>query len=453
MRAAVYLRQSFDPNGDRLAITRQREDCLKVCAAKGWTPIEYVDNDTSASTGKPRPAYQRMLTDIRADKINAVVAWDLDRLHRRPIELEEFIDLADEHRIALATVGGEHDLSTDSGRLYARIKGAFARSEVERKSARQKRANEQRRAMGKWSSAGARTFGYTPQGEPLDPEAPAFTMAAADVLAGASLRGIVMSWNARGITTTRGNDWASLTLRRALMRPVYAGLVVYGGNVVGRGEWPALIDEDAHRGLVGLLTDPSRKAGQAFEKRHMGSGVYICSKCGGKLYAQIATTGGRLLYVCKTFHHLGRSAVPLDELVTNVVLEYLGGTDIATALAETGRKVDVAALRTRRAALEARLTELAGLFAEGVVTGDQLRRGTGDLRAQIEGIDAELAAVARQSPVAALVGVDDLAARWEAMSPDLKSKVVDALLVVTVLPARPGVKVFEPESVRIEWRV
>ncbi|WP_251991419.1 hypothetical protein, partial [Mycobacterium tuberculosis] len=32
----------------------------------------------------------QMLADITAGKIAAVVAWDLDRLHRRPIELEAF---------------------------------------------------------------------------------------------------------------------------------------------------------------------------------------------------------------------------------------------------------------------------------------------------------------------------------------------------------------------------
>ena len=142
--AAIYLRQSEDRNVDMLAIDRQRQDCAKLCAQRGWTTVEYVDNDTSASNGKTRPAYQRMLADIREGRVDAVVAWNLDRLHRRPIELEHFIALADQKHIALATVGGDADLSTDDGRLFARIKGAVARSEVERKSARQKRANEQR---------------------------------------------------------------------------------------------------------------------------------------------------------------------------------------------------------------------------------------------------------------------------------------------------------------------
>jgi DNA invertase Pin-like site-specific DNA recombinase len=105
MRAAVYLRQSLDRDGTGLAIARQRDDCLKLCVERGWEPVEYVDNDTSASSGKARPAYMRMLADIDAGHLRAVVAWDLDRLHRRPVELEPFIDLADRHRLALERGG------------------------------------------------------------------------------------------------------------------------------------------------------------------------------------------------------------------------------------------------------------------------------------------------------------------------------------------------------------
>jgi DNA invertase Pin-like site-specific DNA recombinase len=147
MEAAVYLRQSVDRYGDELAISRQREDCLKLCDQRGWSPHEYVDNDTSATKGR-RHAYEKMLDDIRAGHIGAVVVWDLDRLHRRPMELEHFIDLADEKHVALASIGGDADLSTDNGRLFARIKGAVARAEIERKSARMKRAARQRAEAG-----------------------------------------------------------------------------------------------------------------------------------------------------------------------------------------------------------------------------------------------------------------------------------------------------------------
>jgi DNA invertase Pin-like site-specific DNA recombinase len=65
MDAAVYLRISADPTGQQLGVARQREDCLKLCAEKGWTPIEYLDNDVSASSGKKRPQYWRRRCSAR----------------------------------------------------------------------------------------------------------------------------------------------------------------------------------------------------------------------------------------------------------------------------------------------------------------------------------------------------------------------------------------------------
>lgn len=54
---------------------------------------EYVDNDISAYSGKPRPAYARMIADVTGGLRDAVLVYNLDRLHRRPVELEEFVTL------------------------------------------------------------------------------------------------------------------------------------------------------------------------------------------------------------------------------------------------------------------------------------------------------------------------------------------------------------------------
>ena len=75
MKAAVYLRQSVDKSGNELAIGRQRAGLHSSCVSgRGWTPVEYADNDTSASTGR-RPQYEQMLADIKEGVIGAVVVW------------------------------------------------------------------------------------------------------------------------------------------------------------------------------------------------------------------------------------------------------------------------------------------------------------------------------------------------------------------------------------------
>jgi DNA invertase Pin-like site-specific DNA recombinase len=211
MTTAIYLRQSYAPNGDILAVSRQREDVARLCRERGWLDtIEYQDNDFSATNGKTRPKYQRMLTDIPDGKISAVAVWDLDRLYRQPRELEDLIDLADAKGLLLATVTGDADLSTDNGRLYARIKGAVGKSEIERKAARQKRAARQKADSGEpqWKHA----FGYVvgehkPECLPgckshhhqLDPvTAPLVKQAYAAILAGSSLNDICRLFNDAG---------------------------------------------------------------------------------------------------------------------------------------------------------------------------------------------------------------------------------------------------------------
>ena len=72
-RAAVYLRISQDPTGEQAGVTRQREDCLALVEAQGWELLEvFQDNDISASSGKARPEYQRMLKAIRDGMVDAV---------------------------------------------------------------------------------------------------------------------------------------------------------------------------------------------------------------------------------------------------------------------------------------------------------------------------------------------------------------------------------------------
>ena len=82
-------------------------------------------------------------------------------------DLERVIEIADERGVQLRTVtAGDLDLGTPAGRMLARILGSVARQEVEHKGERQRRANEQRRAAGKWVRTGLRKFAYTHDGQP-----------------------------------------------------------------------------------------------------------------------------------------------------------------------------------------------------------------------------------------------------------------------------------------------
>ena len=222
---AVYCRISRDNTGEALGVDRQEEACRALADRRGWTVAEvFTNNNLSATSGRARPAYSRMMTRVRAGEFDTVVCVDLDRLLRRPVELEALIDLADRQKFTAVTVSGDLDLTTTDGLLHARIRAAVAADEVRRKGDRQKRSELQARDMGR--PPRRRSFGYRPGGMELDPvEAPLVAAAYADVLAGAGLAAIARQWNAAGQRTasagrrtTGGGDGAEGAAERAELR-------------------------------------------------------------------------------------------------------------------------------------------------------------------------------------------------------------------------------------------
>jgi site-specific DNA recombinase len=129
---------------------------------------------------------------------------------------------------------------------------------------------------------------------------------------------------------------------------------------------------DTHKGLVAFLSDPSRVICTSFEKRYMGSGVYRCGLCVGVMRHAVAggKSASRRRYECKDNQCVVRIGELLDDLVETSVLKLLSGSDIHRRIADDD-SVDMDALHTKRDALQARLDELAGMFAEGAIDGSQ----------------------------------------------------------------------------------
>lgn len=474
-RAVIYTRISQDSSGEREGVTRQLEDCEALAKKlKVRVVAHFDDNDISAFNGKTRPDFEDMLKLLERGEADMVIVWHVDRLYRSMKDLERLIGVV-ESGIEIRTVNaGDLDLSNSSGRMMARILGSVSRQESEHKAERRRRANLQRAENGAWRSDQARCFGYTCDGELFEPEASAIKQAIHDVLDGRSIRSIATEWNEHGLRTPEapakagkkkfgGNKWTNLTVRRVLMKPTHAGLRVHQGAVMLKdgkpikGTWAPIIDADDHYGLVALLKDKSRAPQSTFERRHMGSTIYVCGVegCGKKLYAMQHHTGA-LQYGCKPTKHLTRFAAPLDELVEMTALTLLRRSDIAKRL-HPRADIDAAALHARREGLQARADEMTRMFARGDINASELRSGTAEIHEQLAGVDKILAEAVRRSPAAALLadGVDKLQQHWDAASPDLRGKVIDELLSVTVLPTngRKGVDrdgLIIPDFIRIE---
>jgi Resolvase, N terminal domain len=109
LNAVIYLRKSNDPHDTRSSVDRQREYCLDLARREGLAVVHsWVDNDVSAYTdGIIRPAFEQMLTSLRA--IDVVVAWESDRLFRRPSDQDRLFQAAERHGVRLLTGDGWTD--------------------------------------------------------------------------------------------------------------------------------------------------------------------------------------------------------------------------------------------------------------------------------------------------------------------------------------------------------
>lgn len=451
--AIIYARQSLDRNGEGAAVERQIADCRALAERRGWDVTEVLtDNDISASTGAKRPGYTKLLDLMAAGTVDVVIVWHVDRLTRRLVDLEHIIALCEQTGVRLATVTGDLDLATDTGRMLARILASVARGEVERKGARQRRANRQRAEKGHvgWTR---RPFGYDREGDRIhvvDDEADLIRKAARDVLAGRPLGTIVKDWNAAGVTTTPGGRWGTTQLRRLLMNPRHIGRAVYRGEDMGAGTWEPILDDDTFTRLEEILNDPGRRTSNTTERKYLLSGLMLCGVCGKPCYASPYGPKGRryLVYRCHAYH-LTRRLDRVDQVVEDTVKVTLTHPGIIARLTPN---VDVEALRAEVVELRERRDALAGLLAEGLMSGQAVREQAGKITTRIRAVEDAITTAVGDNPAARLAAAPDVAAAWDALDLATKRAVVETLMTVTLLPAGKGVR-FNDEHVQMEPRV
>jgi DNA invertase Pin-like site-specific DNA recombinase len=106
-RVAVYARVST------LEQTTENQllELRRYVEARGWTATEYVDQGVSGAKDR-RPALDQLTADVRRHKVDAVIAWRLDRLGRNLRHLVLLLDEWQARGVAFVTLGEGIDTST-----------------------------------------------------------------------------------------------------------------------------------------------------------------------------------------------------------------------------------------------------------------------------------------------------------------------------------------------------
>ena len=497
---AIYLRISIDRNMDGLAIDRQRDECKRIVKDRHWKVWkEYVDQSKSATNkAKHRPAYDQMVADYKAGHFTNIVCYDLDRLTRQPRQLEDWIDAAQEGKLVLVTANGEADLSTDGGRMYARVKAAVAAAEVERKGARQNLAHRQRAQQGR-PPAGVRPLGYRNDGSIVEDEAKVVRSIYKAFDTGSAIRQIARALSGEtgdniptSVPKTRPHTitlvlernehrraknlpekpipderpWSSSTVLGILRNPRYAAYSTYTDTYALKrenrrrswrahivrdengepidGTWEPIVDRDLWERVQNRLDDPKRITNrEGTSRKHLGSSLYVCGICGKLIRSH--TRG------CRCPGHLTRSRDKIDKYVLDVVRLRLSQPDLTDTLPvkdEQERREIEAQINAHRA----RIRRAEADYDDEIITGRDLKRIRDKEQAQIARLETRRAKLLGSNSLTDIVTAFDPVAAFDALDINQKQSVIRTLMTVKILPHPTGVKTFDGSDVIIEWK-
>ena len=157
-RCGLYMRVSTEDQAkEGFSLPEQRERLEMFCKFKGYEVIDYYeDAGISAKTGNHRPEFERLKEDIKARKINTIVALKLDRITRSIYDWENLMTFLDENEAYIDCVNDEINTTNANGKMISRLLMSVSQNEIERTSERTK-----------VGMAGAIKSGHIPHRAPL----------------------------------------------------------------------------------------------------------------------------------------------------------------------------------------------------------------------------------------------------------------------------------------------
>lgn len=287
---------------------------LKNTQEGRWGKIveTYIDDGFSAKDTR-RPAYQRMMKDIRAGKINLILVTDLSRLSRNIADFCGLLKDLEEHRAKFLSVKEQFDTSTPVGEMM--IYNMINLAQFERKQTSERVSmNFHSRALRGLMNGGNPLLGYDK--DPTNPgklivneaESAGARTVFEKYLALGSLQATANFLSASSIRPKVGEGrksrhalvgrWTVNSVRHVLTNYTYAGLrEVNKGRKredqeflkpwqryqVVQASWPAIISEDVFYAVQKLLAENREKERDRFNKStpqfFLLSGILRCAEC------------------------------------------------------------------------------------------------------------------------------------------------------------------------------
>jgi DNA invertase Pin-like site-specific DNA recombinase len=361
-RCAIYTRKSTSVGleQDFNSLDAQREACTAYIKKQpGWTLVdECYDDGGFTGANIERPAFQRLLTDIDAAKIDVVVVYKVDRLSRSLLDFAKLMERFNRAAASFVSVTQNFSTADAMGRLTLNMLMSFAEFEREMIGERTRDKIAAARRKGKWTG-GPIPLGYTVHEKRLVVseleailvrEIFALYLEQRSTLAVARLLNEANRSTKRRVATngriTEARPWTKVDVLSVIKNPVYAGYMRSHGEFYD-GEHEALVDRETFSRARALLdgaktttNDPSRNP------NYILRGLLRCACC-GSAFTPASTRRGRTeyrYYRCIRRDKEGKEACPSSPLPADAIEAYV--IERLREFAAEGNLADTAEIET-----------------------------------------------------------------------------------------------------------
>ena len=165
MRCAIYTRKSTEEGltQEFNSLDAQREAAEAYILSQrhtGWMAMpEHYDDGGYTGANLERPALRRLLADIEAGKVDAVLVYKVDRLSRSLLDFARVMGAFEKRGIHFISVTQPFNTTASLGRLTLNILLSFAQFEREIIAERTRDKMSAARRKGKWVG-GRPVLGY-----------------------------------------------------------------------------------------------------------------------------------------------------------------------------------------------------------------------------------------------------------------------------------------------------
>ena len=277
--AAIYIRVSTDAQFEEgYSVEAQKEQLSAYCISKGIKDYEfYVDGGWSGSNIE-RPEIQRLIKDVKDDKISHVIVYKLDRLSRSQKDTLYLIeDVFNPHGVDFVSLNESMDTSTPMGKLMLGILSAFAQLERENIRLRTRMGMKERVKSGLWMGGGRIPFGYDYDKDKgvLIPNKDAEKVRQIYKL-------YIEGKAPQEIANLLGLKYDRLVYQ-ILTRKSNYGIIEYNGEEY-QGQHEPIISKEIYDIAMRCMID--RQAVRANASEYLLTGLVYCGKCGAKMRYQ-----------------------------------------------------------------------------------------------------------------------------------------------------------------------